>query len=78
MITAADLAARRKIKAVKDQIEYPRAAGEMAVITCPYCGQLNMEGQNFCCETLRMCVVTILMGKRQDAIERAQERHANN
>ena len=69
MITAEDLKARAKIKAVKDQIDRPRVAGEMATITCPYCSQLNVEGQNLCCETLRRCVVTLLMARRTERLD---------
>jgi len=72
MLTAEELASRQKIKSVKDQMERVRAAGEMCTITCPYCGQLNVEGSNLCCDTLRTCVITIAMGWRQGDIERAE------
>lgn len=78
MITAEELLSRAKVKSVKDQITRSRAVGEMATITCPYCDALNVQGQNFCCETLRKCVITILMGLRQEKIEEAQRRASVN
>ena len=69
MITAEDLRARAKIKAVKDQIERPRNAGEIATILCPYCESLNVDGQNLCCETLRRCLVTLMMARRTERLE---------
>jgi hypothetical protein len=72
MITAEDIRSRAKIKFVKDQILAARnadAVGGLPVIECPYCETKNYDGTNFCCETLRRCVVVILMGMRQDKIE---------
>ena len=71
MITAADLASHAKIKSVKDQIDRPRGAGEIPTIICPYCDSLNVDGQNLCCETLRRCVVTLLMARRMERLEGA-------
>jgi hypothetical protein len=75
MITAEDLRSRAKIKAVKDQIDRPCAAGEMATIVCPYCDALNVEGSNLCCELLRQCVVVLMMERRR---ERLEERLSGN
>ena len=72
MITAEDIASRAKIKRVKDQILAARNAtdvGGISVIECPYCGINNPEGAELCCDTLRGCVITILMGLRQEKIE---------
>jgi hypothetical protein len=72
MITAEDIRSRAKIKSVKDQILAARNAqdiGGVSMIECPYCGLKNYEGMELCCETLRRCVVVILMGMRQDQIE---------
>ena len=69
MITAEDLAARAKIKSVKDQIERPLGAGEHPTIVCPYCESLNVDGQNLCCEMLRRCVVTLLMARRTERLD---------
>jgi len=77
MITAEELASRQKILRVKEQIEAPRLVGDKATLDCPYCGGTNIEGASFCCDTLRTCVITILMGKRQEKIEEAQSRYVN-
>jgi len=77
MITAEEIASRQKILRVKEQIEAPRVAGEKHVIVCPYCHDINVEGQTLCCDTLRTCVITILMGKRQEKIEEAHSRYVN-
>lgn len=74
MITAQELASRKKIKDVIDQIEAIEAGspvGAIPSIKCPYCGDLNVWGQNFCCELLRRCVITVLIGKRQAQIDKA-------
>jgi hypothetical protein len=75
VITADELASRAKIKTVKDWIESAggsKPAGEMLTLVCPYCGDLNVEGSNLCCDTLRTCIITILMGMRQERIERSE------
>jgi hypothetical protein len=72
VITAEDIAARAKIKQVKDQILAAREApkiGGLIVIHCPYCEINTPEGAEFCCELMRGCVITILMGLRQEKIE---------
>ena len=74
MINAEELSSRAKIEKVKDWIESAggtKPVGEMLTLVCPYCGDLNVEGSNLCCDTLRTCIITILMGLRRERIERA-------
>ena len=66
MITAEEIRSRAKIKAIKDQIDRPCAVGEHPTILCPYCDSLNVDGQNLCCDTLRQCVVALLMARRTE------------
>jgi hypothetical protein len=81
MTTPEELASRAKIKSVKDQIAAVERvrdeSGGVSVIDCPYCGTRNYDGTAFCCDTLRTCIVTILMGNRQEKIEEAQTRYLN-
>jgi hypothetical protein len=71
MITAEEIRSRQKIRDVKQQIldERGQPVEHLAVIDCPYCGIKNYEGMELCCELLRGCVITILMGLRQEKIE---------
>jgi hypothetical protein len=80
MITDEDLESRQKIAHVKGQILKARMdhdIGGISVIECPYCNMKNYEGNELCCKLLRDCVITILMGLRQDQIESKVGRHVN-
>lgn len=71
----AQLAAER-MRSVERQIHRKLPAGLRRSIICPYCGALNYHepGGLFCCDTLRMAVVTVLVSDRALKAAEAGER----
>ena len=78
-VSTEDLAARNRLKCVKEQIEQAQSAppGTIRQILCPYCDTLNTENHSVCCDTLRKAIVTVLIGQRQTDIENHARRHGN-
>ena len=56
--------------------------GRTNVITCPYCGGLNKEDVDFCCDLFGKASVAALERLRveqsREVVERVMERHQNN
>ena len=73
--------AERRIENVYAQVK-ACDEGRTNVITCPYCGGLNKEDVDFCCELFGQASIAALERLRvEQGIEVARkitERHANN
>ena len=73
--------AEERIENIKAQIEAIER-GERTVITCPYCGGVNVETAEFCCDLCFQSAIAALERIRvEQSIEKAKriaERHANN
>ena len=56
--------------------------GRTNVITCPYCGGLNKEDVDFCCDLFGKASVAALerirVEQSKEVVERVMERHQNN
>ena len=56
--------------------------GRTNVITCPYCGGLNKEDVEFCCDLFGKASVAALerirVEQSKEVVERVMERHHNN
>jgi len=73
--------AEERIENIKAQIEAIER-GERTVITCPYCGGVNTETEEFCCDLCFKSAIAALERIRvEQAYEKAkriQERHSRN
>ena len=66
--------AEKRMAAVERQVHRQRAPGSKLAILCPYCGSWNFPHQSFCCETLRLAIVTICVADRALKTAQANER----
>jgi hypothetical protein len=69
--------AEERMAAVERQIHRMCKEGPRPTL-CPYCGHWNLPKTSFCCETMRMAVVTVLAADRMIRNAQAAERAANN
>ena len=75
--TDAQIAADR-MASVERQLHQKIPPGIPRSILCPYCSSWNFPHRQFCCDTLRQAVVTVLMCDRALKVAEAAERAMDN